>query len=132
MNPRQFLNDDHGASSAEFALVLFPFMGLVFAFIGMGFLLYANSTLQWAVQDAARCAAIKTTICDNLADTQTYANQHYSGPNIAVRFTAYAKDNTHCGPHGYAVQGTAIFPLRTGLYNRDITLQAEACYPANP
>jgi hypothetical protein len=98
----------------------------------MGFVLYANSTLQWAAQDAARCAAIKTNTCPDTASTQTYAYNHYSGPNISVTFTAYTKDDQHCGPNGYRVYGTATYPLRTGLYNRDITLQAEACYPGNP
>ena len=51
-----YLQEEKGASSAEFALVVIPFLVMVFAIIGVSIMFYANHTLQYAAEAAARSA----------------------------------------------------------------------------
>jgi Flp pilus assembly protein TadG len=119
----RYWKNERGAAAAEFALVVIPFLGLVLGIIWVSMMLYANHTLQYAAEDAARCWSIKTTICTSAATTQTYASGRYSGPNIAPAFVA---TQVSCG---HKVTGTANFPLTTGLLNTTVPLSATACFP---
>ncbi len=122
----RFLADQKGASAAEFALVLIPFLALVLGIIGVSTMIYANETLQYATEDAARCAAVKTTICTDPASTESYALSRYTGPALSPSF-AYAYDpNSACG---HSVTGTATMALNTGLVNISVPLQSHACFP---
>lgn len=123
MGTRGFLRNERGASAAEFALVIFPFITFFLGAIGVSLLLYANSTLQYAAEDAARCASVKTSICSSLTATQNYALGRYSGPVIAPIFTASV---AACGNR---VTGTATFQLKAGLINLAVPLAASACFP---
>jgi len=123
MGMREYLRNEHGASAAEFALVIFPFITFFLGGVGISFLLYANSTLQYAAEDAARCASVKTSICSNVTATQNYALSRYSGPVIAPIFTASV---SACGN---LVTGAASFQLNTGLVNLSVPLAASACFP---
>jgi Flp pilus assembly pilin Flp len=123
----RYLRDENGASAAEFALVLIPFVGLVLAIIGLSMLLYANQTLQYATEKAARYYSVQTANNSGTppptASVQTYAQNAYTGPNITPSFTAAT---AACG---YRVTGTATFPLSTGLVNISVPLSASSCFP---
>jgi Flp pilus assembly protein TadG len=125
-----YLREDKGASAAEFALVVFPFIALVLSIIGLSMLLYANQTLQFATEKAARYYSVQTANATNTSstlptasDVQTYAQNAYTGPSVSPSFTAAP---AACG---YRVTGTANFPLNTGIYNTTVTLQSVACFP---
>ena len=125
-----YLREDKGASAAEFALVVFPFLALVLSIIGLSMLLYANQTLQFATEKAARYYSVQTANATNTSstlptasDVQTYAQNAYTGPSVSPSFTAAP---AACG---YLVTGTANFPLNTGVYNTTVTLRSVACFP---
>lgn len=123
-----YWKEEGGASSAEFALVVIPFLTLIFFIIGMSMMFYANHTLQYAAEAAARCYSVDVTNCGdgattNAAAAQTYAAAHYSGPNIAPVFVASA---TGCG---HTVTGTASFPLNAVIVSVSVPLSASACFP---
>lgn len=120
----RYLADEKGASAAEFALVLIPFAGLVFGIIGISLMIYANETLQYATEDAARCASVKTTVCTDAASTQAYALSRYTGPALSPTFAYDA--SASCG---HSVTGTATMDLDIGLVNISVPLQAHACFP---
>lgn len=120
----RYLADEKGSSAAEFALVLIPFIGIVLGIIGLSLMLYANETLQYATEDAARCASIKTGTCSSTATIQAYAASRYKGPAISPSFSYAAAASC-----GHQVIGTATFPLNTGLINIAVPLQAQACFP---
>ena len=127
MKTPDFIHRDDGTSAVEFALVLGPFITLVMGGLGLGFVLWANTTLHFAAEDAARCGVVKTTVCtNNPADIVTYANSHYNGPNISPVFTA---TNSGCGAGSWTVTATATYPLNTGLVNLSVPLTATACFP---
>jgi Flp pilus assembly protein TadG len=120
----RFLTDEKGASAAEFALVLIPFIALVLGIIGVSTMIYANETLQYATEDAARCAAVKTSTCFDQTSVSNYALGRYTGPALSPTF-AY-DPAASCG---HSVTGSATMALDTGLVNISVPLQAHACFP---
>jgi len=121
-----FAAADGGSSAVEFALVVPLAIALLFGTISIGNLMYANSMLHYATQDAARCGAVKTNICTNTTTTQTYAQSLYRGPTTAPAFVATT--TATCS----SVSATATFNVITGLRAFPITLNASACYPLQP
>ncbi|HZQ40107.1 MAG TPA: TadE/TadG family type IV pilus assembly protein [Rhizomicrobium sp.] len=124
-----YLHEERGASSAEFALVMFPFLGLVFAIIGGAMMFYANQSLQYATEAAARYYSVQTTNTGTPPSTstiQTYAQNAYTGPGISTSFTA-ARGG--CGANGFQVTGSATFPLNIGILSQSIALKSHACFP---
>lgn len=119
-----FMREEDGTSAAEFALVLIPFITLIFGIIGVSLMLYANHSLKYAAEEAARCASVKVATCTNPATIQAYAASHYQGPLISPSFTYNA--SASCG---HQVIGTANFPLNAGLVNLTVPLQGKACFP---
>jgi len=116
--------DDRGGAAVESALVLPVFITLLVGGICVGNLLFAINGLHYAVQDAARCAAVKTTICMDDSTTVTYAQNRYSGPKISPIFTS---STNGCG---HTVQGTASYPLMLAAYTVNVPISASACYPS--
>ncbi len=75
----RFVRARKGATSIEFALVAFPFFGLMFAIVEIGLTMFASMTLETATQMSARLirtgiaqsqtmnsTAYKQTICDRV------------------------------------------------------------------
>lgn len=122
-NPIRFGRDRSGASAVEFGLVLPIFILLVLGGMGAATLGYTVVSLHFAVQDAARCAAVKTAVCTSGAATEAYAEERYSGPKISPTFT-YAL--TACGP---TVTATAVYDLNLIPHLSDIPITASSCYP---
>lgn len=122
---RGFLSNEGGASAVEFVLVLPLLLLLTIGTIYLTFMLQAASSLHFAVEDAARCAAVKTTVCSDGASTITYATSRYSGPGLtALTFTPVAAQAC-----GYQVSGAGTFSFRTGLMTLSVPLNATACFP---
>jgi len=120
------VRDDEGASSAEFALVLFPFIALVLGIIGGSMMFYANQSLQYATEAAARYYSVEaanTGTAPSATTVQTYAQNAYAGPGISPSFTAAL------GSCGFQVTGTADFPLNIGVMSKTFTLKSHACFP---
>ena len=115
--------DERGGAAVEYALVLPVFITLIVGALCAGNLLFAINGLHYAVQDAARCAAVKTTICADSSTTVSYAQSRYSGPNIAPNFTF---STSGCG---HTVHGSASYPLMLGAYTINVPISASACYP---
>jgi Flp pilus assembly protein TadG len=53
-SPRRFIRRQDGAAAVEFALVVVPFLGLMFAIIETALVFFADQTLETAVADSAR------------------------------------------------------------------------------
>ena len=121
-----FVSGDAGSSAVEFALVIPLVIALLFGTISIGSLMYANSMLHFATQDAARCGAVKANICTDNTATRTYAQNLYKGPTAAPTFVATT--TASCS----SVTATATFTVITGVRVFPITLNASACYPLQP
>jgi len=120
--------EESGASTAEFALVLIPFTGLVFGIIGLCMLLYANQTLQFATQSAARYYSVQCANGSNptIGQVQGYARSVYTGPAISPTFTPVSGG---CVSNNHEITASATFPLNAGIVSKSVQLQAHANFP---
>ena len=118
-----FARDERGSTAVEFTLILIPLVMLTLGTINLGLMMYTASTLHFAVEDAARCASVKTD-CSTAGATQTYAAAQYLGPTDAPTFTASV--DASCGNK---VVGTVTYKFTTGLTTMDVPMSATACYP---
>jgi Flp pilus assembly protein TadG len=118
-----FWREENGAAMAEFALVLLPFAAMIFAIIYGALIFYANQTLQFATEAAARCYSVDASTCGTIGNVQTYAASRYTGPNIGATFTPTA---TGCG---HTVTGTGNFPINIVVWSTSIAMNSSACFP---
>lgn len=116
--------DERGGAALEFALVLPVLVAVLIGGIYLANLAFASNSLHFAVQEGARCAAVKTTVCSDATTTITYAQNKYSGPRFSPTF-AYAH-----GACGHSVSANGNFPLVTGFGTLQVPVSAAACYPA--
>ncbi len=118
-----YWKDERGAGAAEFALVLLPFLALIFGIIGLSTMFYTNHALHYATEAAARCFAVNVTSCPDTGATQAYAATRYSGPDISPVFVA---STAGCG---HTVTGNANFTLDAVVTSITVPFSATACYP---
>lgn len=116
-------SDDTGATAVEFAILAPVFITIMIAALGFSLAMFTISSLHYAVEEAARCASVKTTVCTDAASIQAYAQSHYSGIGASPTFTYTA---AACGK---SVTGTVTYVLDSGLYRTSIPFSASACFP---
>ena len=114
-----------GAVALEFALVLPALLLVLLGAMDVGRLLWTQTTLDRAVEAAARCASINTSVCGTNSAVQTYAAGQAFGLVIAA--AAFTVTTPSCG-----VMVTATMPfvlIIPWIATSNITLGANACYP---
>ena len=129
----RYLKCERGSSAAEFALVFPLAVVLIFGTIHISAALYATATMHTAVEEAARCAAVRTDTCSDATTTQAYAANFYTGPGASPTFV-YATDATCGSPSdstrpGHRVTGSASYSINFGFLSKTIPIQATACFP---
>jgi Flp pilus assembly protein TadG len=120
-----FWQNQRGGTAAEFALVVPIFGALTIGAIQLCVLVFANSRLQYAVDDAARCESVKTTICTSGTTTQNHASATFGLSSLSPVFTASSTPQS-CG---YQVVGTATYRLNAVLTTLPVSLSATSCFP---
>jgi len=87
-------------------------------------------SLHFAVEDGARCASVKTSICPGHPDGPSpIPEPAIWGPNVSPTFAHNAA--AACGPAntGNSVTGTVNYTMDIGLRTFVIPISATACYP---
>jgi Flp pilus assembly protein TadG len=120
---RRFAQDRRGATAVEFGLLLPVFLMLTVGVINVSLLTNAVSSMNFAVQEAARCSSVNHTTCPNADSTATFALSKYKGPNIRPTFVS---NTTGCG---HTVTANANFDLNVAIYVYHFPIRATACYP---
>jgi Flp pilus assembly protein TadG len=116
---------DEGATLVEYALVLPAFLGLVLGLMQLGAMAWTQAALNYAVQDAARCAAVRPDLCGAAADVQAYAAARLTGMN--VKASAFTVSQLACGQD---VRAQVSFDfVNSPFWTARPTLTAEACHP---
>jgi Flp pilus assembly protein TadG len=123
MRLRKFWQDSAGASAAEFAMLVPVICALTIGAINLCLMVYANSLLQFSVDDAARCQSVQTTICTSTAATQTHAQATFGFSSLSPTFTA---SQGACGSH---VVGNVTFPLIAVVTTVNVPISASSCFP---
>ena len=93
----------------EFAIIAPVFILLILGMIALCFALFLVGSMHFAVEDGARCASVKTTICSDATSTVAYTQSRYLGPNVSPTFT-YA--SAACGN---SVSGSVSYSMNVGF-----------------
>lgn len=120
---RAFARGEAGGAAVEYALVLPVFVSLIVGGVCAAQLAFAVNSLHFAVEDAARCAAVKTSVCTNATTTIAYARSRYSGPQIGP---AFGYSPSGCG---HTVSASGSYPIYLAAYTLNVPISAAACYP---
>ncbi len=115
-----------GAVLIEYALLLPALLLFVLGIMDVGRLIWTQTTLNRAVEAAARCGAIDTKNCSTLTQIQNYAVTQAFG--LTITASAFTASAAGCG-----AQVVASFPfvfVTPFIAPGAITLAATACYPS--
>jgi Flp pilus assembly protein TadG len=123
-NPsKSILRNEEGTTAVEFAIVAPVFILLVLGTIALCFGLFLVGSLHFAVEDGARCASVKTTICTDATSTIAYTQSRYLGPNVSPTFTFAS---AVCGK---SVSASVSYSMDVGFKTFVIPISATACFP---
>ena len=112
-----------GTTAVEFALIAPVFIALLIGTMALCFALFLIGSLHFAVEDGARCASVKSTICPDAATTITYTQSRYLGPNVSPTFTYAA---AACGK---SVSASVTYSMNVGFTTFVVPISATACFP---
>jgi Flp pilus assembly protein TadG len=119
---RRFTCDERGVAAVEFAITSPVYFLMLFGLAQAGMWLWADFSLQRAVDAAARCAVITPSTCTDVA---SYAANNVVG--LSVPSNAFTVTTATCGAQVSAAYDVPTFTSRLGLPN--ITVHVSACYP---
>jgi len=116
-------HDDRGVAAVEFAMVAPAFIMLAVGAFYLCMCLFLTGSLHYAVEQAARCKSIRTTVCIDGPSTVSYAQNNYFGPGGTPNFTYAA---AACGNQ---VNATMNYLWSTGFHQFTLPVSATACFP---
>jgi Flp pilus assembly protein TadG len=120
------LDDERGTTAVEFAIVGPVFIALVVGILYLCLCLFLVGSLHYAVEEGARCASVRTTVCSDDTTTVAYAKSHYFGPSSPAFIYANGAAAS-CG--GNSVTGSISYVAQLGLKQFTIPITATACFP---
>jgi len=116
---------ERGAAAIEFAIILPILLLCVLGLIELGRAIWTQATLDYAVQAAARCAAVDRLTCGTAAHTQQYATT--KAPGLSLPASVFTVTTPPCGVQVAA--SLAFDFLVPALLPYSQTLSATACFP---
>lgn len=123
---RRLLRCERGVSTVELAIVITAFLGLIFGIFNVGMMLWTASSLRYAAESAARCAAVNSTSCGSATAVKAYAMARYTGRPLG-RTNPFSYSATGCG---HTVTANYTYSLSIPLYgSRSVPLSVSACFP---
>jgi len=123
---RGFLQDiwreQRGTTAVEFAIVSPVFIAMILCLLSLCVCLFLVGSLHYSVEEAARCASVRTTVCKDASTTIAYAQSRYYGPSSPTfSYTAAACGNSVTASVNYVAQ--------LGLTQVTVPVTAAACFP---
>jgi Flp pilus assembly pilin Flp len=115
--------DRQGTTAVEFAIVAPVLIALLVGTIALCIGLFLIGSLHFAVEDGARCASVKTTICSDAVTTVAYTQSRYFGPDVSPTFTYAA---AACGN---SVSASINYSMNVGFRTLVVPISATACFP---
>jgi Flp pilus assembly protein TadG len=119
----RYWGDDRGTTAVEFAIIGPVVVMLLVGTVNLSLMLLAVGSMHFAVEDAARCASARPTVCGNSSSIIAYAQTRYSGSLIAPVFTYAA---AACGNR---VSATITYDFNVGMFKQAVPLSATSCFP---
>lgn len=96
--PGRFLSEEGGTAAVEFAIVSSAFFAFVIGIAYVGIILYNNTSLNYAVEDAARTVAINNTA--TLDQIRSKVNSYMTSaglPSANVQYSTSTINNVLTG-----------------------------------
>jgi Flp pilus assembly protein TadG len=115
-------SDARGTTAVEFAIVSPVFIALVVGMMYTALCLFLVGSLHFAVEDGARCASVRTTVCSDATTTVAYTQSHYFGPSSPT----FTFATPACGK---SVSASINYVAQLGLTQFTIPISATACFP---
>ena len=103
---KTFHRDDNGANAVEFAVAFPAYIAVIVMILKFGELLWAMNTVNYAVNEAARCGAVDTVNCGTTAQIQAFGASR--GMNLVPAAQFAVTKNPVCVTAAYTPQ---IIPL---------------------
>jgi Flp pilus assembly protein TadG len=126
----RLLKDRSGAAALEFGLAFLPFITLILGILQVGYLLWIDGLLHYAVNEAARCGAVGSTTypCagSGVGNMVTAADSLF-GMAVAPIPNGTFGNNSNCTGSGL----TGSYSIRF-LLARPVTINVSSCYPNYP
>jgi Flp pilus assembly protein TadG len=115
--------DQHGTTAVEMAFVLPPLVLLLLGSMEFARAIWIQSALNYAVEEAARCASNNPTTCGSASAITSFAASR-SGADFAT--SVFTVTSPSCGN-----QVSASYPMQFNIAfgNYSMTLTAQACFP---
>ncbi len=120
---KHFRRNARGTTVIEFAIVVPVFLALVVGGLYACLGVFTAMSLQYAVEQAARCSSVSTN-CSSSATTTAYALTSYYGPASPAPTFTYS--TPACG---HQVAGTVSFIFNLGVSRSTVPISASACFP---
>jgi Flp pilus assembly protein TadG len=118
-------SDQRGVTAVEFSLILPALLLLLFGIVEFGRLLWTQSALHYAVEEAARCATVDAANCGSASAVQSFAVARAAG--LGLQNSVFALTTPACGNQ---VSASYPFPfVLATLFPYSITLTAQSCFP---
>jgi Flp pilus assembly protein TadG len=125
---RALARERAAAVMVETAMTFPALLLFVFGIVESGHLLWTQTVLHLAVQDAARCASVNSTLCPDSTSVQNYAAARSWGMTIPPStFTLTLPSSTHAC--GYEVVARYAFTPIVSYIPISMTLTAKTCFP---
>ena len=112
-----------GATIVEFALVAPPLLMLLLGIMETGRALWTQNALNYAVEQAARCASIDQNNCGNAGQVAAFAAT-VAGAQFGA--TSFAVSTSACG---HVVDASYPLTLHIPFVGAAVTLTAHSCFP---
>ena len=116
--------DQRGTTAVEFGIIAPVFIALLVGTMGLCVALFLIGSLHFAVEDGARCASVKTTICADGPTTVAYTQSRYLGPSGVTPTFTYA-----AAACGNSVSASITYSVNVLFKTLVIPISATACFP---
>jgi len=116
--------DQRGTTAVEFGIIAPVLIALLVGTMALCVALFLIGSLHFAVEDGARCASVKTTICSDAATTVAYTQSRYLGPSGVTPTFTYA-----AAACGNSVSASITYSVNVLFRTLVIPISATACFP---
>lgn len=121
---RHFCREHRGATAVEFAVVFPAYVLVVIGGLYACFALFTATSLQYAVEQGSRCAAVNSSACTDGPSTITYAQSHYLG--LAGSPPTFTYTTPSCG---HNLTASVNYGFDFGMTSVTVPITATACFP---
>ena len=137
---KRFSRDRRGSSAVEFALLVIPFLLLLFAVLEYGRLMWSRNAIQQIASETARCMGIAGPNCVDSAGTysdtrtraliaQRAATYSVPGPSATLSRTATCSGVSGFSQATLTTTFVTVVPGLLAALAGGIELSATACFP---